>query len=170
MSFPYVPPDPPLLLHEQPPEDSVGYLLMRVRSEIIHALTQYTWPELQLTATQSGVLFMIASGRCTIAADVARIHGIDASAVTRLIDKLAQRGLITRKRSEQDKRVSRLLLTPAGKELSQRLPDIYAKVLDQLLQDFTPEEAGFLKSMLRRMLKNTNNVLSDVPGMQPVDS
>ncbi|EGC98956.1 MarR family transcriptional regulator, partial [Burkholderia sp. TJI49] len=35
-----------------------------------------------------------------------------------------------------------------------RLPPIFRSVLDQLLDGFTPEEVGFLKSMLRRILSN----------------
>ena len=91
------------------------------------------------------------------AADLAREYGIDASAVTRLIDRLEKRGLITRLRSEEDRRVVRLALTEEGHALAARIPAIFNGVLDKLLSGFTPEEVGFLKSMLRRMLVNSGD-------------
>lgn len=49
----------------------------------------------------------------------------------------------------------RLELTDEGRELTKRMPEIFRSVLDQVLEGFTPEEVGFLKSMLRRILVNS---------------
>jgi len=80
--------------------------------------------------------------------------------VTRLIDRLEKRGLITRLRSEEDRRVVRLALTEEGRALAGQIPAIFTKVLDRLLSGFTPEEVGFLKSMLRRILLNSGEPMS----------
>jgi len=98
---------------------------------------------------------MVASGKCLLAAELAREYGIDASAVTRLIDRLEKRGLLTRVRSNEDRRVVRLALTPEGHAIAAKMPAIFNGVLDSLLGGFTPEEVGFLKSMLRRVLINS---------------
>ncbi|SAL28217.1 transcriptional regulatory protein [Caballeronia sordidicola] len=137
--------------------ESVGYLLSRVRSTLWNNVTQLTMADLGITSTQASIMFMLASGRNLAAADLAREYGIDASAVTRLIDRLEKRGLITRVRSEEDRRVVRLALTAEGRELAGQIPAIFTKVLDKLLGGFTPEEVGFLKSMLRRILLNSGD-------------
>jgi DNA-binding MarR family transcriptional regulator len=98
---------------------------------------------------------MLAVGKCLTAADIAREYGIDASAVTRLIDRLEKRGLLSRVRSEEDRRVVRLALTDEGQATAEKIPAIFTRVLDNLLAGFTPEEVGFLKSMLRRILANS---------------
>ena len=156
------PPSSPL-----PPEiseyqlnESVGYLITRVRSTMANLVTQRTMAELGITSQQGSILFMVASGKCVVAAELAREYGIDASAVTRLIDRLEKRGLITRLRSEEDRRVVRLALTEEGRTLAAQIPAIFTKVLDKLLSGFTPEEVGFLKSMLRRMLLNSGDPAS----------
>jgi DNA-binding MarR family transcriptional regulator len=100
-------------------------------------------------------VFMLAVGKCWTAADIAREYGIDASAVTRLIDRLEKRGLLSRVRSEEDRRVVRLELTDDGRATAEKIPAIFAHVLDHLLTGFTPEEVGFLKSMMRRILANS---------------
>src|ERR1700710_1516106 len=93
-------------------------------------------------------MFILPRRRSVAAADLAREYGIDASAVTRLIHRLEKRGLITRLRSEEDRRVVRLALTEEGRVLAGQIPAIFTKGLDKLLSGFTPEEGGFLKKRL----------------------
>ncbi|MBB5445864.1 MULTISPECIES: MarR family winged helix-turn-helix transcriptional regulator [Paraburkholderia] len=135
--------------------ESVGYLISRVKSTLLNLVTQRSMAELGITSQQGSILFMVASGKCLLAAELAREYGIDASAVTRLIDRLEKRGLLTRVRSNEDRRVVRLALTPEGHAIAARMPAIFNGVLDNLLNGFTPEEVGFLKSMLRRVLVNS---------------
>jgi DNA-binding MarR family transcriptional regulator len=135
--------------------ESVGYLISRVKSTMSNLVNQRSMAELGITSQQGSILFMVASGKCLLAAELAREYGIDASAITRLIDRLEKRGLLTRVRSNEDRRVVRLALTPEGHAIAAKMPAIFTGVLDSLLGGFTPEEVGFLKSMLRRVLINS---------------
>ena len=140
--------------------ESMGYLISRVKSVMSNMVTQRAMNELGITSTQASILFMVASGKCLVAAELAREYGIDASAVTRLIDRLEKRGLLTRVRSSEDRRVVRLALTQEGQDIAVRMPAMFQGVLDHLLGGFTPEEVGFLKSMLRRVLLNSGDQTS----------
>jgi DNA-binding MarR family transcriptional regulator len=154
MSDPSTSSSPDLSLSAYQINESVGYLMSRVKSLMTNMVTQRTQTELGITGTQASMLFMLAVGRCSTAAELAREYGIDASAVTRLLDRVEKRGLLSRVRSSEDRRVVRLELTDEGRELAARMPEIFRGVLDQVLDGFTPEEVGFLKSMLRRILGN----------------
>lgn len=136
-------------------DDSLGYLLARVRSTLWNSVTHLTMQELGVTSTQASMLWLLSSGQCIGAAELARQYGIDASAVTRLLDRLEKRGLLVRLRSEDDRRVVKLRLTEQGKAFAERMPALYEDVLDKLLRDFGPAEVSLLKSMLRRMLVNS---------------
>jgi DNA-binding MarR family transcriptional regulator len=140
-------------------DEAVGYLIARARSSLSNIVTQRTMSEHGITSTQGSILFMIGSGRCQLAADLARLYGIDASAVTRLIDRLEKRKLLRRVRSDEDRRAVRLELTPAGHEIAAHMPALFGEVTDKALGGFTPEEVGFLKSMLRRILANTGELV-----------
>ena len=142
-------------------DESVGYLIARVKSSLSNLVTQRTLGELGITSTQASMLFMIASGRCSLAAELARDYGIDASAVTRLIDRLEKRNLLSRVRSSEDRRAVHLAVTDEGRELAARMPEIFGGVVDKALAGFTPEEVGFLKSMLRRILANTGDTAAN---------
>jgi DNA-binding MarR family transcriptional regulator len=141
--------------------ESVGYLISRVKSTMSNLVTQRTMAELGITSQQASVLFMVASGKCLLAAELAREYGIDASAVTRLIDRLEKRGLLTRVRSDEDRRVVRLALTAEGHAIAARMPAVFTNVTEKLLSGFSPEETGFLKSLLRRVLANSCEVFGE---------
>ena len=53
---------------------------------------------------------------------------IDAGAMTRLIDRLAAKGLVERLRSSIDRRVVTLTLTPAGEAVAAHIPQVLAEV------------------------------------------
>jgi len=148
------PPAPPAEVVDYDFGESVGYLLSRVKSTLSNLINQRTVTELGVTVQQASVLFLVASGKCTLAAELAREYGIDASAVTRLADRLEQRGLIERVRSSDDRRAVRLALTPEGQSIAKRMPEIFTSVSSKLMDGLSPEEVGFLKSMLRRVLAN----------------
>ncbi|MGF6770549.1 DNA-binding MarR family transcriptional regulator [Paraburkholderia sp. GAS199] len=142
---------------DHPINESVGYLIARVQSQLNQMVTQRTLANLGVTATQASMLFMLAIGRCTTAAELAREYAIDASAVTRLLDRVEKRGLLSRMRSVKDRRVVQLSLTNSGRELANQIPEIFTQALDRAVLGFTPEEVGFLKSMLRRLYANCND-------------
>ena len=123
-----------------------------------HMINQRTTCELGITGTQGSILFMLWSEKRLLGAELAREFGIDASAVTRRIDLLEVRSLLRRMRIVEDRRVVRLALTPEGEAMAARMPAIFASVVDKLLSGFTPEETGFLKSMLRRVLANNGDL------------
>lgn len=159
MTEPSAPPPADLSSYEL--DESVGYLLARVKSSLSNLVTQRTLNELGITSTQGSMLFMIASGKCALAAELARHYGIDASAVTRLIDRLEKRNLLSRVRSSEDRRAVHLAVTDQGHALAGRMPDIFSGVVDKALAGFTPEEVGSLKNMLRRILANTGDPVAD---------
>jgi hypothetical protein len=67
-------------------DESVGYLLARVKSTMLNMITQRTMDQFGITSTQARILFMVASGRCELAAELTRECGVDASSVTRMAD------------------------------------------------------------------------------------
>jgi DNA-binding MarR family transcriptional regulator len=133
---------------------NLGYLFSRVKSQMTNLASQRTQTELGITGTQATMLYMISIGRCATAAELARHNGIDASAITRLLDRVERHGLLKRVRSSEDRRIVRLELTEAGQAVAARIPEIFCGVLDQLFVDFAPEELDVLRAMLNRIIVN----------------
>ncbi|WP_322741531.1 MarR family winged helix-turn-helix transcriptional regulator [Glaciimonas soli] len=136
-------------------EDSIGFMLARVRTQLSRNADELLLP-FGITHAQAAILLMLSSGQHLTAADLARESYTDAASVKRMVDRLESRGLIQRMPCGHDKRVFRILLTAEGEQLKQHIPAVFCGMLSQYFEDFTAEELGFLKSMLRRALtKNT---------------
>jgi DNA-binding MarR family transcriptional regulator len=70
--------------------------------------------------------------------------------ITRLLDKLEQRGWVTRNRHEGDRRQVLCLITPSGKKLIDSLDDSVESIYDRLLGTVPDTD---VKSMVRAMDK-----------------
>jgi DNA-binding MarR family transcriptional regulator len=78
----------------------------------------------------------------------------DPGAMTRLIDRLEEKGLVRRLRAEDDRRAQRLELTREGEALYPKIVAALVKVYNQLLRGFNKTEVNQLQDMLKRMLDN----------------
>lgn len=134
-------------------EDSVGYLVTRVRASIFAGVDRELAPW-GISAAQGSILIYIAHGRGDRAADIARDYDYDTGSMTRMVARLVAKRLLRRVPDENDRRVQRLELTAAGKKLTEQMASMAVKVLNQHLRGFTRAELDQLKALLRRMLEN----------------
>ena len=105
-----------------------------------------------LTSAQWGPLLRIRElGPCTVA-ELARWANTDAGAMTRLLDRLEKKGLCQRERSQSDRRVVLVSLTPEGEAAVANVPAVLAEVMNLHLQGFTESEWQTLKEFLNRMV------------------
>ena len=74
----------------------------------------------------------------------------DSGALTRIIDQLAERGLLERVRRDRDRRKVELQLTPAGRETIESLIPLVVAKLNEVLTDFSKEE---VQELLRLLVK-----------------
>ena len=109
---------------------------------------------LGLTAAQWYPLWRIRLDGSVSARELAEASGIDAGAMTRLIDRLVAKGLVERVRCSGDRRSVRLSLTPAGDAVAAKVPAELAAVNNDFLRGFQAEEWHQLRGLLRRMLDN----------------
>lgn len=127
----------------------IVHLMTMIRREVelrmaAHGLTDAQWKP----------LWMLKSGRAGNAIELAREMDVDAGAVTRLIDRLAAKGLIERVRSESDRRVVHLRLTPAGEQVADQVPHVLAAVNNDFLRGFSDSEWKQLHKLIGQMAAN----------------
>lgn len=68
--------------------------------------------------------------------------------ITRLIDRLERRGLVKRARSEEDRRVVRVFITPAGTKVLAELAPVLAKLEKKILGHLGSDRLGSLIELL----------------------
>lgn len=147
---------------------SIGYVLNRASVTTSALASRHCMEELGITATQAAVVRLLATSPAVTAADLARAYGIDASAATRLISRMEKRGLLSRQRDGQDRRVVRIALTAQGHALADGIPDCFMHVRNKLVAGFAPDELASLKEMLRRILTNAEEAAArPMPAVPP---
>jgi len=136
------------------PEDSIGRLIAEVSGRLLAAFDE-EMIGMGITGAQWVILMRIASGCASTAAELCRFSRYDTGSMTRMLDRLEEKGLIRRVRSNKDRRLIHLELTEAGHELHPLLPPVAVKVLNAHLKGFSQEELDLFKNFLNRMRANS---------------
>ncbi len=101
--------------------------------------------ELDLSVTQLRLIGILRDRSPSMAA-LADHLGLDRSSVSGLIDRAERRGLVARRTSADDARVTLIDLTPAGREVGQQLGASVSARIEKLLQAVAPaERTGFVQ-------------------------
>ncbi|SFL88743.1 MarR family winged helix-turn-helix transcriptional regulator [Rugamonas rubra] len=137
------------------PRSSIGTLVHRARVEIGDALDREML-QFDLTAAQYVVVSMLAEGRCDNAAQMCKEMPYDPGAMTRMLDRLEQKQLVRRVRSQENRRSVRLELTEAGIAIHPVLRAASIAVFNRLLHGFSVDEARQFESFLMRLLANAD--------------
>lgn len=105
-----------------------------------------------VTAAQFKVLIIVTQFQVDTPAELCRYLGLDSGSMTRMLDRLEQKGLIVRNRSPEDRRQVRLALSEEGQKLADRLPEIGAKALNELVGVLDADELHNLETLLTKVL------------------
>ena len=132
---------------------AIGPLIGRVRSVLLSKLDGELQP-FGMTGMQFATLKSLADGSAETSSDLCRLLHYDAGSMTRLLDRLEEKGLIRRERSQDDRRVVSLRVTSAGTALLPRLLDSAVSVAQRMLTGFTALEVNQLRSFLGRVIEN----------------
>jgi DNA-binding MarR family transcriptional regulator len=139
---------------------SVGQLMSCARASLLNALDA----ELErfgLNSTHFLVLKHLGEGAARTAADLCRRNRYDTGAMTRILDRLEEKGLVRRERGREDRRVVFLRLAPAGRALLPRLLAVGTRIVEAHLAGFSASEIEAFKSYLHRMIDNGQSQLDN---------
>ncbi|MDH3674141.1 MAG: MarR family transcriptional regulator [Anaerolineae bacterium] len=98
---------------------------------------QYLWQEDKLTQSQ-----------------LAHKIGVQLQTIHKMIRRMEKAGLVTKHADEQDLRVSRVHLTPKGRELQTVTEDVWEQLEQETLADLTVEEKYILRRLLHKLEEN----------------
>lgn len=132
-------------------KNSVGYLMRMAINRVLPQM-EALFEDAELTFSQWTTLVALHDGRIATAGDLAHNICHDAGSLTRLIDQMEQRGLVARQRSDADRRVVKLSLTPRGRALVEKLAPRVMNLWNRLLSGFTPAEVDSLIALLTRLV------------------
>lgn len=137
------------------PKTGISRYVGRVKALMTEALDQQLAP-FDITAAQYIILTSLALGEADSAATLCRGISYDPGAMTRMLDRLERRGLISRVPHPNDRRAANLELTDEGRAVYPQLKAVSMTLSNQFLKGFTHEEVKQLEVFLQRMIDNAS--------------
>ncbi|WP_374402264.1 MarR family winged helix-turn-helix transcriptional regulator [Niveibacterium sp.] len=138
-------------------QDSFGFMINALRARMMAVMDRELAP-LGITSAQWAVLVQVAETPGVTAAALCRRVHYDTGSMTRMLDRLEEKGLIRRARSDHDRRAAYLHLTETGADVNQKLPEYAARVLNAHFEGFSADEVTQLRDLMSRMLANAERL------------
>ncbi len=127
----------------------LGYLLRRAQGAM-HRDFMAAVAEHQLTQKQTATLWLINANPGVAQVSVAAALGMDRATMMSITDRLEERGLLIRKRSDVDRRRQELYLTPSGISRLRKVKARIAAHEARVKALFKPGELAVFLEVLRK--------------------
>ena len=114
-----------------------------------------------ISRAQWAVLIRIDRSEGLKQTELADMLDLQPITLTRLLDRLAENGLIERRSDPNDRRANRLYLMPAAKPLLDRLSDLGADMMEIVLDGLS---ATSIERMLKELSAVKDNLRSAIAG------
>lgn len=101
-----------------------------------------------MTRTQTSTLSTVARTGPLGAGELAAVEGLNPTMLSRVVGKLADRGLVTRTPDPDDKRVTLVAVTAEGRAVHQRLRRQRTGVFAAAVREIGPDHAAALRQAL----------------------
>ena len=140
-----------------PPPEFIGRALNFTTGRM-NALCQHLLDPYGLSLPQWVILSCLwRDGEITVGA-LAELVGTGLPATSRIVDRMADRGLVARQKHKTDGRAVVVTLTEEGHEL-RHLSDFHRRINAELFKGFLPEEQELAFSLISRMQANAEAAL-----------
>jgi len=134
-------------------QEPIGLLVAAIRRRIKQAVGALVEDQ-SLSPQQFWMLVAVAETEGLALGELARRCRMDSPTASRVIYTLTYRRLVRANVDPQDRRCTRLALTPNGKSLATRLLPIAEKVRGAVDKALTPAERAAVVSGLQKVLSN----------------
>lgn len=108
----------------------------------------------ELTLREFGVLEVLLHKGALPIGEIGELVLLARSSMTYVIDKLEERGLLQRRRSEEDRRALLVELTPKGRAKIEAVFPEHAALIRDLMDDLALEEKRNAASVLRHLARS----------------
>ncbi|WP_462176576.1 MarR family winged helix-turn-helix transcriptional regulator [Pseudoalteromonas gelatinilytica] len=135
------------------PVQDLGRLVSYLRSNLVTHLDN-ALADKELTSAQYIVVVLLARGKVNTLAELCEHMVYDRGAMSRLLSRLEDKGLVAKKQSVEDRRSTLLCLTEKGQQLYPEILPTVNDIYRKALTGFSDDEQNQLASLLFRAIHN----------------
>ncbi|HAX74241.1 MAG TPA: hypothetical protein DCY20_12025 [Firmicutes bacterium] len=110
---------------------------------------------------QPKIIHMLSKHTSMTQVELAKIIGVTPATINVTLKRMEREELVQRNRSASDNRVTQVVLTEKGKELSNEVDKLMSEIQDITFGNFTDEEFLHLKHALQKLKDNLIQVCPD---------
>lgn len=148
---------------------SIGFLVKRCGG-LMSQIAERQFATEQVSFMQWMVLANLARFEHLTATALAAETCHDMGALTRIVDGLEKEGLVRRERSERDRRVVEITLTPEGRGQLQAGKRIVVELLNAVVAPFSRQELESLIGLMQRLLARMQAAEGTTQASQPQEA
>ncbi|MDO8440085.1 MAG: MarR family transcriptional regulator [Polaromonas sp.] len=137
-------------------QDSLGFLLADV-SRLMRRAFQQRLEGSSLTLAQARALVHVSRHEGVRQVDLADMLEVQPITLARLIDQLADAGLVERRADPADRRAYRMFLTPAAASHLAAIRQVATAIQADALRDLDERQAAIFSFVLRKMRDNLSS-------------
>ena len=134
------------------PPKSIGFLVKRCGG-LMSQIAERRFAAERVSFTQWMVIANLGRFERLTATALSAETCHDLGALTRIVDNLEAQGLVRRERTERDRRVVEITLTPEGRRYLQAGKRLVVELLNTLAEPFSRQELETLIALLQRMME-----------------
>lgn len=98
------------------------------------------WLSVDLTMPQLKSLIFVTKRNGATSGQIANSLGVGLSTITGVVDRLAEQGMVSRHEDPRDRRVTRVVPSPRGRELVEELLQFRNETISAILSRLTTEQ------------------------------
>jgi DNA-binding MarR family transcriptional regulator len=132
----------------------LGYHISKASVTTLGLFARHVGEPLELRPVEFSLLLLLQANERVTPKQLAQALALSAPNLTILLDRLQERGLIDRVRSDSDRRSQHVLLTTAGVALAARCIDVSATMEQDLDGCLTPGEHLLLIELLEKVVRH----------------
>jgi DNA-binding MarR family transcriptional regulator len=137
-------------------QDSLGFLLANV-SRLMRRAFQQQLEGSSLTLAQARALIYVSRHEGVRQVELAELLEVQPITLARLIDQLADAGLVERRPDPSDRRAYQIFLTPAAAPHLLAIRDVTAAIHAEALRDLSDKQVATVFLALNRMRDNLSS-------------
>lgn len=127
----------------------------------LHRSLFYDWSKFMvkgMSGSQPLILEKLSVNGKHKVTDLAKVLNITSGAVTGLTDRLIANGYVTRKRSEEDRRIVYIEITPEGEKVLKEIQEHRQSIINQYFSVLNEEELQQLLQLYQKVLNHAKHL------------
>ena len=149
-------------MFQQPDPESIDMLLAQV-CRLHHTRAHTLLESLGLYRGQPPMLHALWQQEGLTHSELAELLHVRPATITRMLQRMEKAGFVERRQDEEDRRVSRVYLTEAGRAVQSGVQQVWRTLEAESLDGMTSEERALLERLLARVRENLLHVVDGKP-------